>query len=258
MSRLKGKTVLITGASVGIGAACAELFAQKGANLILCARRRDKLTNLATRLSSSYNVNCHVAVLDVRLSDAIKKAINDLPDNFKQIDVLINNAGLASGAEKVYEVEQADLDVMIDTNIKGVLQMINAVVPQMVERNEGHIINLGSTAGHATYPTATIYCATKFSVDAITRGLKMDLHGTKVRVSSVDPGSVETGFSEVRFKGDIERANAVYQGFEALTPYDVAEAIVFCAGRPSHVNISEVIMMSVDQSSATMINRQLD
>lgn len=255
MMALTNRLVCITGASAGIGAACATAFAQAGARLLLCARRPDKLDAVATELRETHGVDIHTFTLDVRDADAVTTAFAELPDAWQAIDVLVNNAGLSKAMDPVYANTIGDIDVMVDTNVKGLLYVTRAVVPGMKDRNHGHIINIGSTAGHAVYPGGTVYCATKHAVGALTQGLKMDLHGTRVRVSTVDPGMVETDFSLVRFEGDAERANAVYANTEPLTPDDVADAVVWCASRPARVNIQEIILTTVDQSSATMIHR---
>lgn len=252
---LNHQLVFITGASAGIGAACAEAFARHGARLLLCARRPDRLAAVAEQLRRAHDADVHTFTLDVRDADAVEAALGALPEAWQAIDILVNNAGLAKALDKVYENRRADLDVMIDTNVKGLLYVTGAVVPGMVQRGRGHVINLGSTAGHSVYPGGTVYCATKHAVDAITKGLKMDLHGTPIRVSTVDPGLVETEFSLVRFEGDAGRAATVYSGMQPLTPADVADAVIYCATRPAHVNISEIIMMPVAQSSATMVSR---
>lgn len=255
MLHLHDKTVFITGASSGIGAACARAFARAGARLLLCARRRDRLDALADELS---DVAMHSFSLDVTDADAVARALDALPDDWKAIDVLVNNAGKALGLEKVYQMDRADLEGMIDTNVKGLLYVTQAVVPGMVERGRGHVINIGSTAGHEVYAGGTVYCATKHAVGAITQGLKKDLHGTPIRVSTVDPGLVETEFSVVRFHGDQARADDVYAGMTPLTGADVADAVVYCATRPPHVNLSEIILMPVAQSSASMVHRDED
>ena len=252
MLPLHDQTVFITGASSGIGAACARAFARAGARLLLCARRRDRLDGLADEL---VDVATHPFALDVTDADAVAEALGALPDDWKAVDVLVNNAGKALGLEKVYEMDRADLEGMIDTNVKGLLYVTQAVVPGMVARGRGHVINIGSTAGHEVYPGGAVYCATKHAVGAITQGLKKDLHGTPVRVSTVDPGMVETEFSVVRFHGDEARAADVYADVAPLTGADVADAVVYCATRPPHVNVSEVILMPVAQSSATMVHR---
>ena len=253
---LKDKTVLITGASSGIGAACANYFAKAGAKLLLCARRMDVLNDMAAQLQREHGVEVHVFKLDVRQHAAVKEALKALPEQWKKVDVLINNAGLAAGLDTIQEGDVQDWEDMIDTNVKGLLYVTKEILPQMVDRNAGHIINIGSIAGHQTYPKGAVYCATKYAVNVLSNGLRMDLLGTKIRVSTVDPGAVETNFSLVRFKGDAKRASAVYEGMDALTPNDVADAVLYCATRPPHVNISEVIIMPTDQASATMVSRK--
>ena len=247
--------VFITGASAGIGAACARAFARIGARLLLCARRRDRLDALVDELRDTHGAQVHAFALDVRNAEAVSAAVDALPDAWRPIDVLVNNAGLARALEKAYRNDVADIDAMVDTNVKGLLYVTRAVVPGMVARGRGHVINIGSTAGHEVYPGGTVYCGTKHAVDAVTRGLKMDLHGTPIRVSAVSPGLVETEFSVVRFGGDRDRADAVYNGMTPLTGDDIAEVVVWTAMRPPHVNISEVVLMPVAQSSSTLVDR---
>jgi len=253
---MKEKVVLITGASSGIGRASAKQFAAAGARLLLCARRHDVLKGLAKELVEAFGIEVHTFCLDVRYATNVTAALDALPTKWKNIDVLVNNAGLAAGLAPLQEGLLDDWESMIDTNIKGLLYVTRAILPQMVKKNSGHVINIGSIAGHEVYPNGAVYCATKQAVNVLTRGMRMDLYGTKVRVSTIDPGAVETHFSEVRFKGDVARAAAVYQGMTPLTPEDVAEAILYCATRPAHVNISEIIMMPTDQASATMVFRE--
>jgi len=253
---MQNQIVFITGASSGIGAACAKIFAHAGAKLILAARRWERLQQLANSLDIP-SEKIHLLQLDVCDRLAVESAIANLPSSWKNIDILINNAGLSRGLSKLQEGDFQDWEEMIDTNIKGLLYLTRYVVPGMVERNHGHVINIGSIAGHQTYPGGNVYCGTKAAVKAISEGLKQDLLGTPVRVTSVDPGMVETEFSQVRFHGDTERAKKVYAGVNPLTPDDVADVIFFCATRASHVNINEVILMPVDQASATLVNRQL-
>ncbi|MEI2577871.1 SDR family oxidoreductase [Scytonema sp. PRP1] len=255
MLSVENQIVLITGASSGIGAACAKVFANAGAKLILAARRLERLQELVeTRHFSS--VQFHLLQLDVSDRSAVQSAISTLPPAWSDIDILINNAGLSRGLDKLHEGDIQDWEEMIDTNIKGLLYLTRYVVPGMVKRDRGHVVNIGSIAGHQTYPNGNVYCGTKAAVRAISEGLKQDLLGTPIRVSSVDPGMVETEFSEVRFHGDSDRAKKVYQGVTPLTPDDVADVIFFCVTRPSHVNINEVILMPVDQASATLVNRR--
>mgnify|MGYP002775326326 FL=1 len=256
MMSVNNQIVLITGASSGIGASCAKVFAQAGAKLILAARRCDCLQQFTKTLNLPDD-KIHLLQLDVCDRTAVESAISNLPPDWSKIDILINNAGLSRGLNKLYEGDFQDWEEMIDTNIKGLLYLTRYVVPSMVKRNRGHIINIGSIAGHQTYPGGNVYCATKAAVKAISEGLKQDLLGTPVRVSSVDPGMVETEFSEVRFHGDTERAKKVYEGLTPLTPNDVADVVFFCTTRPTHVNINEVILMPVDQASATLVNRKL-
>ena len=248
-------TVLITGASAGIGAACAEAFAARGDRLVLCARRVSKLESLAARLRAEHGVAVHAFELDVRDADAVSRTIGALPADFAAIDVLVNNAGLSRSLDPAYAHEVRHIDEMVDTNVKGLLYVTRAVVPGMLERISGHVVNIGSIAGHAVYPGGAVYAATKHAVDAITRGLKMDLHGTPIRVSSVDPGLVETDFSLVRFEGDAGKADAVYSTTQPLHARDVADAVLWIVTRPAHVNISEVVLMPTAQSSVTMVKR---
>lgn len=252
MSRLQDKTVLITGASSGIGRACAVHFARAGARLVLAARRRERLEELTKNLS----VPVHILELDVRNSDAVGKAIDGLPGEFAAVDVLVNNAGLGRGLEKLQEGNVEGWDQMIDTNVKGLLYVSRAVLPGMVERGRGHVINVGSIAGHEVYPGGNVYCSTKHAVDAITKGMRIDLVDTPIRVSTVDPGLVETEFSEVRFWGDKERARTVYQGYTPLTGDDVAEAVVWIADRPDHVQIAEIIIFPTDQGSSSIVHKR--
>ncbi|MBE9239149.1 SDR family oxidoreductase [Anabaena aphanizomenioides LEGE 00250] len=255
MIALNTQTILITGASSGIGAACAKIFGRENAKLILAARRLEKLEEKARELNKLYGVETHLLQLDVCDRSAVESAIANLPPEWSEIDILINNAGLSRGLDKLYEGDFQDWEEMIDTNIKGLLYLTRYIVPGMVQRNKGHVINIGSIAGHQTYPGGNVYCGTKAAVKAISEGLKLDLLGTPVRVTSVDPGMVETEFSQVRFHGDTERAKKVYQGMQPLTADDIADVVFFCATRPAHVNINEVILMPVDQASATLVNR---
>ncbi|MBE9205412.1 SDR family oxidoreductase [Nostoc sp. LEGE 06077] len=255
MISLQNQIVLITGASSGIGTACAKVFAGAGARLILAARRLERLQELADTLNQEFGTATHLLQLDVRDRPAVESTITNLPADWSNIDILINNAGLSRGLDKLYEGDFQDWEEMIDTNIKGLLYLSRYVVPGMVKRGRGHIVNLGSIAGHQTYPGGNVYCATKAAVKAISEGLKQDLLGTPIRVTSVDPGMVETEFSEVRFHGDGERAKRVYQGVNPLTPDDIADVIFFCTTRSPHVNINEVILMPVDQASATLVHR---
>jgi len=246
---LKEKTILVTGASAGIGAACAESFAREGARLILAARRTDKLEDLAARLKADHGTECHLLELDVREREMVNAAIEGLPEEWAAIDVLLNNAGLSRGLDKVQEGYWLDWDEMIDTNVKGLLWVSRAVMPGMVERDRGHVINIGSISGMQVYPGGNVYCATKYAVRAITQGMRIDLLGTRVRCSEVDPGLVETEFSEVRYRGDAERAGKTYQNFPPLTAADIADSVLFCATRPPHVNIHHLVVMPQDQAA---------
>ena len=249
-------TVLITGASSGIGAACAEAFAARRDRLVLCARGLAKVEAVARGLHDRHDVAVHAIELDVRDAASVERAVAGLPREFAAIDVLVNNAGLSRAMDPVYANQVRHIDDMVDTNVKGLLYVTRAVVPGMLERGRGHVVNIGSTAGHDVYRGGTVYCATKHAVGAITRGLKMDLHGTPIRVSTVDPGLTETDFSLVRFEGDREKADAVYSTTTPLAAHDVAEAVLWVATRPAHVNVSEVILMPTAQSSVTMIDRK--
>ncbi|MCC5637712.1 SDR family oxidoreductase [Nostoc sp. CHAB 5844] len=255
MISLQNQIILITGASSGIGTACAKVFAGAGARLILAARRLERLQQLADTLNKEFGTATHLLQLDVRDRLTVESTITNLPPDWSNIDILINNAGLSRGLDKLHEGDFQDWEEMIDTNIKGLLYLTRYVVPGMVKRGRGHVVNIGSIAGHQTYPSGNVYCATKAAVKAISEGLKQDLLGTPVRITSVDPGMVETEFSEVRFHGDAERAKRVYQGVNPLTPDDVADVIFFCTTRSPHVNINEVILMPVDQASATLVHR---
>ncbi|MBT4036024.1 MAG: SDR family NAD(P)-dependent oxidoreductase [Candidatus Marinimicrobia bacterium] len=255
MNRLKDKTILITGASAGIGEACARLFAQQGSNLIITARREQKLLNLASELQKEYQIQVLGKALDVRDSSAVESLISSLPDPFKHIDVLVNNAGLVLGVEKAHETPGDDVDTMLDTNVKGVLNMIRTVVPGMERNQRGHVINISSIAGHEAYPGGSIYCASKHAVDALTKSLRMDVVSTPLRVSAISPGLVDTEFSLVRFKGDASKAEAVYQGLEALVAEDIAEAVIFAASRPPHVQIADIIIFPAQQAAATVVYR---
>jgi 3-hydroxy acid dehydrogenase / malonic semialdehyde reductase len=253
---VKNLVVLVTGSSSGIGLACARIFAQAGAKVILSARRAERLETLAKELHQEFSIDMYSLPMDVTNRLEVEAQLKSLPEDWAKIDILINNAGLSRGLDKLYEGDIDDWEEMIDTNIKGLLYVTRSVVPGMVKRGRGHVINLGSLAGHQTYPRGNVYCGTKVAVRAISEGLKQDLLGTPIRVTSVDPGLVETEFSKVRFRGDEERADGVYQGLTPLTPEDVADTIFYCATRPLHVNINEVLMMPTDQSGSTLVHRQ--
>lgn len=256
MGNSTGKIVLVTGASSGIGRATALAFAREGARVAICARREDRLKELAEELGPAGAAAVYAFLLDVRNPKAVEEAIKSLPEEWRAIDILVNNAGLSRGLTKFYEDDPENWEEMIDTNIKGLLYVSKAVVPGMVERGRGHVINLGSVAGYITYANGAVYCATKAAEKAINEGMKIDLMGTPVRVTSVDPGMVETEFSEVRFRGDRERAAKVYQNITPLTAEDIADAILWTATRPPHVNIHNVLMTSIDQANSTVFNRR--
>ncbi len=249
------KTVLITGATSGIGKATAELLAEKGFILILCGRRQERLDALRSKLAKKAKVT--TLNFDVRDREAVFKAIDALPKEFSTIDVLINNAGNAHGLDVIDEGSLDDWDAMLDINVKGLLYVSKAILSQMVERKSGHIINIGSTAGKEVYPKGNVYCASKHAVDAINQGMRIDLNEHGIRVGAINPGLVETEFSKVRFKGDLERAEKVYQGYQPLKPEDVAEIIVFAITRPPHVNIADLVVMPTDQASSTIINKKV-
>jgi len=256
MSLLKGKITFITGASSGIGKACAEVFAREKSNLILTARRIDRLKVLANNLEKSYGIKVKCLKLDVRNYDEVKNAIDSLDKNWNKIDILVNNAGLSRGLDKIHEGKKEDWDEMIDTNIKGLAYVTRHVLPLMVKRNKGHVINIGSTAGHDVYPSGNVYAATKFAVKALSQSTRYDVLDMGIKVTSVDPGMVETEFSIVRFRGDKERAKKVYTGINPLSPKDVAETVLFCATRPQNVNINQVILTPLAQASSTQIVRK--
>ena len=252
---LKGKIVFITGASAGIGAATALAFAAEGARLLLAARRTDKLAAVVAKAWERGAPAVHSFSLDVRDRGAVQEAIDELPSEWAEIDILVNNAGLSRGLDKLYAGKIEDWEEMIDTNVKGLLYVTRAVVPGMVARGRGHVVNLGSTAGEITYPNGAGYCATKAAERSINDGLRQDVLGTPIRVTSVDPGMVETDFSLVRFHGDSERAEKVYKGVKPLTPEDIADVIVWAASRPAHVNIARVLLTPVQQANSLLFHR---
>ncbi|MGB3237680.1 MAG: SDR family oxidoreductase [Geitlerinemataceae cyanobacterium] len=256
MISLKDRIVLITGSSSGIGASCAKLFAEAGAKLILAARRFDRLQALATQLQQDFNTETHLLEMDVRDRTQVESTLQSLPQNWEKIDILINNAGLSRGLNKLHEGSIEDWEEMIDANLKGLLYVTRTVVPGMVDRSNGHVINIGSIAGRQAYPGGNVYCASKAGVRAISEGLKQDLLGTPIRVTEIEPGLVETEFSIVRFHGDSDRADKVYERLTPLTPEDVADVVLFCATRPPHVNISEVLLVPTDQATATLVHRR--
>ena len=251
------KTILITGASSGIGEGCARKFASQGARLILNSRSADKLTALAEELKEKYDAECYVMPFDVCDRESAAAALNALPQEWKSIDVLVNNAGLAIGVDKEYEGNLDEWDVMIDTNIKALLSMTRLVVPGMVERGRGHIINIGSIAGDAAYPGGSVYCATKAAVKALSDGLRIDLVDTPLRVTNIKPGLVETNFSVVRFRGDKEKADNVYRGIKPLNGDDIAEVAYFAASAPEHMQVAEILVMPTYQATGTIVSKNL-
>ena len=248
------KTALITGATAGIGEATARLFAQNGIHIIITGRREERLLVLKNELER-HNVRILPLCLDVRNEQEVKNALSNLSDEWKKIDILVNNAGLAAGLSTLQEGDSDDWNQMIDTNIKGLLYVTRYVSPGMAERKSGHIINIGSIAGKEVYPNGNVYCATKHAVDALTKGMRIDLLTHNVRVTQICPGAVETEFSIVRFRGDKSRADKVYEGFESLVAQDVAECVWFAVSRPAHVNINDLVVMPAAQAMAAMINR---
>src|SRR5690554_4204523 len=251
---MKTKIALITGATSGIGMATARLFAQNGLKTILCGRREDRLKKLSEELSELTEV--HTLSFDVRNKEEVFAAIESLPKEFSEIDILINNAGNAHGLETIDEGNPEDWDAMFDINVKGLLYVMKASLPTMISRGSGHIINIGSTAGKEVYPKGNVYCASKHAVDALNQGIRMDLNGKGIKVGAINPGLVETEFSEVRFKGDVERAKQVYQGYTPLKPEDIADIIWFAVTRPPHVNIADLTVMCLDQASSTIVNKR--
>ncbi len=252
MNRLKNKWVLITGATSGIGRDAAILFARNGANVIITGRRQNRLDELKQKLTEETGSEIFAFCFDVRDRETCRKCVDSIKH---PVDILVNNAGLASGKDPVDLADFEDWDKMIDTNIKGLLSMTRFISDKMRQRNEGHIINVGSIAGHEAYPGGSVYCGTKHAVKAITQATKMDLTGTNIRVSAVSPGLVDTEFSEVRFHGNKEKAKDVYKNLKPLSGMDVAEIILFVANRPPHVNILDTIVLPVHQSSATLVHR---
>ncbi|HIK42671.1 SDR family oxidoreductase [Thermoleptolyngbya sp. M55_K2018_002] len=256
MASIQNQIVLITGASSGIGAACAHFFAEAGARLILAARRLERLEERAAALRAKFGTETLLLQLDVGDRPRVESTLSALPKDWAAVDILVNNAGLSRGLDKLHEGQVQDWEEMIDTNVKGLLYVTRAILPGMVQRDRGHVINIGSIAGHQPYPGGNVYCATKAAVKSLTECLKLDLLGTAVRITSVDPGMVETEFSEVRFHGDGDRARKVYQGLTPLTAEDIADVVLYCATRPAHVNINDVILMPVAQASTTMAHRR--
>lgn len=250
---MKTKTVLITGATSGIGMATAKLLAKNGFKIIICGRRKERLKELSDELSKFTDI--HSLNFDVRNKEEVFSAIESLPKMFLNIDILINNAGNAHGLDPIQDGDIDDWDAMFDINVKGLLYVTKAILPNMLVRKTGHIINIGSTAGKEVYPNGNVYCASKHAVDALNKGIRMDLNGKGIKVGAIHPGLVETEFSQVRFKGDTDRAAKVYQGYTPLKPEDIADIIWFAVTRPPHVNIADLTVMCLDQASSMIVNR---
>lgn len=250
------KKVFITGASSGFGKACAEIFAKNGYALILNARRADRLNDLRNKLTEKYGAGIYLLPFDVRNRDAVEAAINSLPEDLRQIDILINNAGLAAGRDLFQDGAIEDWELMIDTNLKGLMYVTKILVGEMIKNKSGHIINVSSLAGQEVYPQGNLYCATKHAVTALSKGLRMDLLPHGIKVTNISPGLAETEFSIVRFKGDEEKAKNVYQGFDALQAEDIADVIYFAATRPPHVNLEEITILPTAQSDSRTVIRK--
>lgn len=253
--KFQGKTVLITGASAGFGEAFAQAFASEGANLINLARREDRLDELEAKLRSQYGVDVLSIAVDVSDREAVAKNLKNLPEKFSRPDILINNAGLVKGLNRVWETPPEDWDKMIDVNVKGLLNVSSEIIPRMLKANAGHIINIGSISGHDTYSGGGIYCATKFAVRAITDTLRKELVSSPIRVSMISPGMAKTEFSLVRFSGDKSKADSVYDNFSPLLATDIAEIVIFMASRPPHVNIADVVVYPTHQASVALVHR---
>jgi NADP-dependent 3-hydroxy acid dehydrogenase YdfG len=256
MNRLIGKRVLITGASSGIGESCARAFAAQGANLVLTARREERVDELAKSLTRAHGIDARAYRLDVTDKVAVSAFVDELESDDLLPDILVNNAGKAVGLDKLHEGDTADWEDMIDTNVKGLLYVSRAILPYMVARNSGHVINMGSIAGRWVYPKGAVYNGTKAAVDAISLGMNMDLLGTKVRVSNVEPGLVETEFSQVRFHGDTQRAASVYANTTPLTPDDIADAVIYVANAPEHVNVFDIVLMPTVQRHVMLLHKE--
>jgi serine 3-dehydrogenase len=256
MSRLRNEVVFVTGASSGIGLACARAFAREEARLLVAARRIERLERLQGELRELGSPDVRTARLDVRDEPEVTRLVSGLPDAWRPIEVLVNNAGLSRGLEPLHDGALADWNEMIDTNVKGLLHVDRAVLPLMLARGRGTVVHVGSIAGRQAYPGGNVYCGTKAAVRALTEGLRLDLLGTGVRVTTVDPGMVATEFSRVRFHGDVERAAAVYEGVRPLSGDDVADVVVFAATRPPHVSVADVLLLPTDQASATHVHRR--
>lgn len=249
------RIVFITGATSGIGLACAEKFAAAGDNLIITGRRLNRLEDLQHALKTKYHIECHICCFDVQNKEAVKVAIENLPEDFKNVDVLINNAGLALGRDYFQEADLQDWEIMINTNIKGLAYVSRAIIPSMIKRKTGHIINLGSIAGQEVYEKGNMYCATKFAVDALSKSMRIDLLKHNIKVTNISPGAVNTEFSLVRFKGDQQSANKVYENFTPLTAADIADSIFYCASLPPHVCINELTITPTAQANTIYFSK---
>lgn len=255
--KLDGKIAFITGASSGIGEATARVFAQNGASLILLARRFERLLKLSEELKERFGTKSYIIAADVRNFEQLEKEINKIPEEFTDISILVNNAGLARGLDKIYDGKIEDWNEMIDTNIKGLLYVTKLLSPVFLRKNSGHIVNIASLAGRAVYPNGNVYCATKFAVKALSEAMIIDFNGTNVRITNVDPGLVETEFSEVRFHGDKERAKKVYLGYKPLSGFDIANIILFCVTLPEHVMVQDILITPTAQATATIVSKNL-
>ncbi|MEO8512370.1 MAG: SDR family NAD(P)-dependent oxidoreductase [Ignavibacteria bacterium] len=256
MTNIKNKTVFITGASSGFGRSTAIAFAKKGARLILAARRTPKLKELAVELRKKYKTEVLPVTVDIRNKNDVFSTVNNLPKKWSNIDILVNNAGLSRGLDKLQEGKMQDWDEMIDTNVKGLLYVSRAIIPVMVKNNSGHIVNIGSIAGHEVYPKGNVYCASKHAVDAITKGMRLDLVDTDIRVTTIDPGLAETEFSIVRFRGNVNKAKNVYIGIEPLRAEDIADAVIYAVTRPLNVVVAEIILLPNKQGSSMVTHRK--
>ncbi len=256
MSLSDSEIVFITGASSGIGEACAIKFAREGYSLIINGRRKDRIDQLASKLEKDYKVNVKALVFDVRDKESVNHQISSLPEEWTAIDILINNAGLALGLSDIHEGDTRDWEQMIDTNVKGLLYVSKAVIPKMISRGKGQIINIGSIAAKETYLKGNVYCATKHAVESLSQAMRMELLPHNIRVSLVNPGAVNTEFSQVRFKGDKNKAENVYKGYKPLGGEDIAECVYFCTRLPDHVNINDMLIMPAAQATATIFNKQ--
>ncbi len=254
--KLTGKITLVTGASAGIGLATARLFAGQGSDLILTARRRDRLETLKKELESNHGVSVSIHAFDISNRIECEAFVRQIPESMRNVDILVNNAGLGRGMDKLHESEFDGWEEMIDTNVKGLLYITRLIVPGMVERRSGHVINVGSIAGREVYPGGNIYCASKHAVKAISDALRIELVDTPIRVTEIAPGLVETEFSVVRFRGDKEKADNVYKGMDPLTGEDIADLIAFAATRPPHVQINQVVIMPTAQATSTIVHRE--